>query len=100
MDFKIPKKFQLGGVDIEVVNVPHIGNTFTSMGQCDIIAGKVEIADNARGIQQSESAKLNTFFHELVHLILDSMGEYKLSENEKFVCTFSSLLTGAIRTME
>ena len=33
----------------------------------------------------TEETMIETFFHEVVHIILDSTGELKLSQNEKFV---------------
>mgnify|MGYP003668671412 CR=1 FL=1 len=33
-----------------------------------------------------------TLYHELTHVILDTIGEHKLSGNEKFVHAFSTLL--------
>ena len=51
-------------------------------------------------IPQSETSQLNTFFHELIHSILRTMGELELNDNEKFVNCFAGFLTEAIRTME
>ena len=39
-----------------------------------------------------------TFWHELVHAILDDMDEDKLNRNEKFVTAFAARLSKAIRT--
>lgn len=100
MDFKIPKKVQIGGVEISVKYRPQIENIPSRMGQCNLVSGEILIADRVNGLIQSDSAKRNTFFHELTHCILDTMGEDELSQNEKFVCTFSSFLTGAIESME
>jgi len=43
---------------------------------------------------------VQTFWHEVVHGILDNMGESELSGNEKFVCTFSSLLNEVMQSAE
>lgn len=40
----------------------------------------------------SESSMQGTFFHELVHAILEEIGEYKLTGNERFVQSFSTIL--------
>ena len=40
----------------------------------------------------------DTFWHELVHAILDDMDEDKLNRNEKFVTGFATRLATAIRT--
>jgi len=39
-----------------------------------------------------------TFWHELVHAILDDMDEDKLNRNERFVKEFATRLATAIRT--
>lgn len=40
----------------------------------------------------------DTFWHELVHAILDDMDEDKLNRNEKFVTAFAARLAKAVRT--
>ena len=54
------------------------------------------IAEKFHEYNQSESSQVNTFIHEVVHGVLDTMGEDKLAYNEKFVNTFSSLLVDVI----
>lgn len=49
--------------------------------------------------EQSKESMTNTFYHELTHSILDTMGEFDLSKNEKFVSTFSSFLNEALGSM-
>ena len=66
------------------------------LGTICVAEGVLRIADNFNNLQQCESSKINTFIHEIVHGILDTMGESELSGNEKFVCTFSSLLIDTI----
>lgn len=39
----------------------------------------------------------NTFVHEVLHAILDTMGETELNNNEKFVCGCAGYLTEAIQ---
>lgn len=97
MDFKIPSKISVGGIDVDVKIVQDIPNT-SLLGQCCLAEGFIEIAETADGCKQSKSYKDVTFFHELVHCILDAMDESELSSNEKFVSTFSLLLTGAIKS--
>lgn len=61
-----------------------------------LASGEMEIAEKSYGYKQSETSKVNTFIHELVHGVLDSMGENELSSNEKFVTTFTSLFVDVI----
>ena len=90
----IPKKIRIGGQDISVVNKERIDNDI--LGEICLAEGVLQIADTFRNIKQSESSKTNTFIHEIVHGILDTMGESKLSKSERFVCTFASLLVDPI----
>ena len=93
---KIPSKYEVGGQEIEVRVVERCeGNAF---GLCFLGAGYIEIADKVnKGDLQSATSKINTFYHELTHAILDTMGDKELSNNEKFVCCFAGFLTGAMK---
>ena len=90
----IPNKIKIGGQDISVVNKERLDNDI--LGDICIAEGVLKIADNFNNRKQCQSSKITTFIHEVVHGILDTMGEFNLSENEKFVCTFSSLLIDPI----
>ena len=46
--------------------------------------------------QKNNEIGANSIIHEIVHGILDTMGESKLSNSERFVCTFASLLVDPI----
>lgn len=85
----IPKKVEIGGVDVDINECDLSGNAY---GLCKISTGKIEIEKN-----QSESSKKNTFFHELTHSILYTMGEIELFNNEKFVSSFSGFLTESLK---
>ena len=95
---KIPKRFHVGGQDIEVFIVENL--PCDKMGECTLWNGNISIAKTYKGYPQTKSSQNNTFYHELVHSILDTMGEYELSNNENFVCAFSGFLTEAIRSFE
>lgn len=92
---KIPSRFKVGGQEIEVKRVERCEDN--TLGNCTIDAGVIEIANVFnKDRQQSESSKVNTFYHELIHAVLDVMGERDLSGNEKFVCCFAGFLTDAM----
>jgi Zn-dependent peptidase ImmA (M78 family) len=95
---KIPNKFKVGGQDLNVVFKDTIYGD--KMGECCIWSGNIQISEIYKGEPQTDSSKFNTFYHELTHAILDTMGEYELSANERFVCTFSGFLSEAIRSFE
>ena len=69
---EIPGKIRIGGHDIDVCIVERIEGE--KLGQICVAEGKMLIADNFSTSKQSESSKVNTFIHEVVHGILDTMG--------------------------
>lgn len=95
---RIPKSFTVGGQDMDVLIADTIPED--KLGECTIWNGIIRIARVYKGIPQTQSSQYNTFFHELTHAVLDTMGEYELNNNEKFVCTFSGFLTEAIRSFK
>lgn len=90
----IPNTIKIGGQDISVVNKERLDGDI--LGDICIAEGTLRIADNFKNSKQCQSSKITTFIHEVVHGILDTMGESELSRNEKFVSTFSSLLVDPI----
>ena len=90
----IPNKIRIGGQDIIIENKDRLEGD--CLGEICIAEGILKIADNFRNCKQSDSSKVNTFIHEVVHGVLDSMGKFELSKNEEFVCTFTSLLIDPI----
>lgn len=92
---KRPKSYKVGGQLIEVREVERCDDN--NVGTSFLAGGYIEIANKCnKDDTQSESCKVNTFYHELTHTILDTMGESELSGNEKFVSAFSSFLTEAL----
>lgn len=96
--FKIPSEFVLFGHKYKVIFVPGLYEKESVYGDIDdggrLIrlqpTGKVINSENAvfgrtGEIEITEEDVVETFFHELVHAVLDGMGEDTLSENEKFV---------------
>ena len=98
MEFKIPKKLKVGGVDYSVKQVEHCGtNDDYGLWRSQ---GIIEIANQAGGYEVSDSKDSPTFLRELAHAILFAMGKEELNDDESFVNTFSSFLSEAVNTME
>ena len=98
MEFNIPNKLKIGGVDYSIKHVEHCGmNDDFGLWRPQ---GIIEIANQAGGYEISDSKKRQTFLHELTHAILFAMGKEELNDDESFVNTFSSFLNEAINTME
>ena len=94
----LPKKIQVGDkwYSVEVVEAMR---DKTTMGKVDYTTQTMTLARKTHhGIPFKLSALHESFWHELTHAILDSMGEHKLSNNERFVEEFSNRLSKAIRT--
>lgn len=94
---KIPNKFHVGG---QCIDIQYPDRLDDKLGECCASAGYIKIANTFRGEIQSESSKRNTFIHEMIHCILDTMGESDLSANEKFVSTFAGFLMEIILSAE
>ena len=90
----IPDKIRIGGQDVNIIKEDRLDDN--KLGTICVAEGVLRIADSFNNLKQCESSKFATFIHEIVHGILDIMGEFELSGNEKFVSTFSSLLIGPI----
>ena len=98
MEFNIPNKLKIGGVDYSIKHVEHCGmNDDFGLWRPQAI---IEIANQAGGYEVSDSKKRQTFLHELTHAILFAMRKEELNDDESFVNTFSSFLNEAINTME
>lgn len=95
---KLPKQYNVGGQQMTILEVDRLEDN--KLGTCCVAEGAVKIAKKFNDIIQSYASKQNTMWHEVVHSILDTMGEFDLSRDEKFVCTFSSFLTEVITTMK
>lgn len=91
---KIPNKIRIGGQDINVCIKDRLVNE--KLGIICLASGELDIAETFYDYKQCESSKVNTFIHEVIHGVLDTMGEKELSSNEKFVSTFASLLIDVI----
>lgn len=85
----IPDNIQIAGQQIAVEMVEKLG---TNLGACCLAQSYIRIAEkymcNNEEQEQSDTSKEQTFWHELVHCILDAMCENDLSANEKFVSVF------------
>lgn len=93
---KIPSKIEVGGQEVEVRFVERCDDN--TIGSCVLADGYIEIAHkHGKAGTQSQTSKENTFYHELTHAILGTMGETELNDNEKFVCCFSGFLTDAMK---
>ena len=88
----IPEKFRLNGKKVMVIIDDDYCKEESCVGEADFTQKLITLASICNGKKITKSEKEKTFFHELVHMILDSMGRYKLKYDEKFVDDFALLL--------
>lgn len=87
---ELPKKIQIGGQVLTTEMCDELGG---KLGKCCAYNGYIRIATNIDGCIQTESSKFNTYVHECVHIILDTMGRGDLSQDEVFVSSFAGFAT-------
>jgi hypothetical protein len=95
----IPKEFYIGGqkITIEVDNnISYDNELAVAIDSKNLI----KICDTFKGDKLPANVVFQSLWHETVHQILDKMNEHELSENEKFVQTFSLLLHQVIKTLK
>jgi len=96
----IPKKFKVFSSTISVgFDNERLSNEGV-LGDCSFTDNQISICGEYKGEKISECCTIDTFYHEKVHIILDAMGEHKLSKQEKFVEVFSRLLRQSNDTEE
>jgi hypothetical protein len=88
----IPEKFRLNGKVIEVVLDDIFCATQCCYGEADFSEKSITLCASYGGKKLTKKFKEETFFHELVHMILDSMGKDRLKYDEGFVDLFATRL--------
>lgn len=93
MKFKIPSEIDLAGQTFQVVQDPSIQKLSGCCGQTHFDEGVIIINPQLR-----PDTRNVTYFHELVHAILMTMGAGELNKDEAFVDTFGNLLWQSFKT--
>jgi predicted Zn-dependent protease with MMP-like domain len=98
-EIKIPTEFQLYSQIIKVEFNERRCADMDALGACNDALNQILLTTvNSDGDKLPTDAVELTYMHEVVHHILYKMSENDLSKDEKFVSTFSSLLTQALKT--
>lgn len=85
---KIAIETIIGGVKYKLSFIDKLGDG-TLMGESSCIDTSIKIARSTRQITLSDAAIFNTYWHEVIHMILDDCGYTKLSRDEQFVIALS-----------
>ena len=97
-DIPIPSRFMLGGIEIEVIYDSVLLHKEDALGQADYDNSRIYLQDNVQGVFRSKQEIELAFFHELTHMVLHTVGERELRDNEKFVDAVSRIFHQAFKT--
>jgi len=98
---EIPKSFMLGALHCTVIIKEQVFlDNEEVCAANDPYSMNIEISEKVLGSECSEDYKRQSFYHELIHLIFDTLGYCDLSQNENLVQQFSLLLDQFEQTKE
>lgn len=90
--FLIPEKFYLDGKPVHVVIDDEYLNKKRYLGLAVFKKSLIRLCNIFKGKPVAKTEKEQVFYHELVHMILDSIGRHELKYDEDFVDDFSARL--------
>lgn len=85
----IPEQFKLNGKTIKVIIDDDYCEQNELLGEADFTEKLITLCNKICKKRIKKSEKEKTYYHELVHMILDSMGKDRLKWNEDFVDLFA-----------
>ena len=95
----IPKKFSLGGTQygVEFVRSPIENNV---VAQISYPRAMVSVSSEYKGVKCSEDYMEASFYHELIHGMLETIGKRTLSDDEELVEGLANQLHQFMKTAE
>lgn len=90
---KIPKSFNLFG-ELHKIKLVKLIDKGKSLGEWNPDNNTIKLSTQGRSVDSIEQ----TYCHEIVHAILDHLSYEHLSNDEKFVDTFSKALHQILKT--
>jgi hypothetical protein len=90
--FLIPTKFKLKGKTITVEIDDNYCEENGMVGEADFTEKIITLCNKFKGKKITKAEKEKTYYHELVHMVLDSIDRHKLKYNEDFVEAFAQRL--------
>lgn len=97
----IPNRFTIGGVEISTRKTANVMN-LNNFGYTAPFSAEIFIQTESQGHPISHSQQCQTFWHEVVHYILDAMHEKQDNpeDNERFATCFSNFLNEILQSCE
>lgn len=90
--FLIPTKFKLKGKTITVEIDDNYCEENGMVGEADFTEKIITLCNKFKGKKITKAEKEKTYYHELVHMVLDSIDRHKLKYTEDFVEAFAQRL--------
>lgn len=95
---KIPTRFEIGGRTIKIKHSERLIDEQCANGQVSYRNNEITIHKNTNGAKRPIDTHVETYLHEITHLILNMMEEHELRDSEKFVSVFSQYLHQILKT--
>ena len=95
--FVIPKSVELLDQTINIVYKDDMTDKEDIVGRCRYRTNEIEIQEPKKHNMPDDQV-IRTYFHELVHFILDVMKEEELNKKEEFVDTLAGYIYQSIKT--
>lgn len=95
----IPKSCELGGVEFTTLFIKNPENS-NILRESSVFDCRIKLQELNYGQTITDKQNQNTYFHEIIHMMLDQIGEFELSKNEKFVQNMGNMLFEFLRTAE
>jgi hypothetical protein len=87
MKFKPPKEIEVGGQVFKIIHTEDLRKMAGAFGQAHLMTGEIYL--DTKGTPEDTQAI--TYFHEVFHCILDTLGRKELCQDEAFVDSVANL---------
>ena len=97
---EIPDKIQIIGSVIKTVYEERLLEELGSTGQTNPMFNEIRLRRKIENREIDDDKLFETYFHEVVHTILDKLGYKELSSDDVFVRSLSGVLVQIIRQLK
>jgi hypothetical protein len=94
MKFKPPKEIEVGGQVFKIIHTEDLRKMAGAFGQAHLMTGEIYL--DTKGTPNDTQAI--TYYHELMHVIFDTLGEKEMCQNEELVDSVANLLWQSIKS--
>lgn len=87
----IPTEYKVNGLEVKT-SVEDSSDSKNLYGRFYPSSCEVKLYKICNGVKVCSTQMKNTAYHEMVHAVLESMAEFELSDNEKFVSNMANAI--------